>query len=372
MEKEHVELAVRLRHELHRCPELSGRETWTKGHLMGFLREHSSLELVDRGRWFYALYRAGADKRNIAFRAEFDALPIDETIDLPYGSQYPGVAHKCGHDGHSACLAGFALEINKHGADQNVYLVFQHAEETVEGALECAPLMAEAGIAEVFAYHNVPGLPESLITLRDGTVCCGSVGMIIHFTGIPAHASQPEDGRNPCFAIADLIGSIPSLTDQSRYKGLVLCTVVIGIDAGKEAFGMAAGEGRLLLTIRSHFDRDLKELQQGIEEKTGELAARYGLEYAVSFRDRVPATVNHRESADKIRRAAKRLGLTLRESDTPIRGSEDFAWFLKQSPGAMFGVGIGEDRPPIHTTRYDFNDAVIPAVVDIFKALLDE
>lgn len=338
---------------------------------MDFLRKHTSLELMDQGRWFYALYRSGADRRNIAFRAEFDALPIDETIELPYGSQFPGVAHKCGHDGHSACLAGLALEVNKYGANQNVYFVFQHAEETVEGAIECAPLMTEAGIAEVFAYHNVPGLPENLITLIDGTACCGSVGMIIHFKGIPAHASQPEDGRNPCFAIADLIGQIPALTEPSQYKGLVLCTV-IGMDAGQEAFGMAASEGRLLLTIRSHFDQDLEELRQSIEHKTGERAAQYGLEYAISFRDRVPATVNHRESTDKIRRAAKRLGLGVLEVDKPIRGSEDFAWFLKQTRGAMCGVGLGVDRAPIHTGQFDFNDAIIPAVVDLFRALLDE
>jgi metal-dependent amidase/aminoacylase/carboxypeptidase family protein len=268
-------------------------------------------------------------------------------------------------------LAGLALEVNKHGADKNVYFVFQHAEETVEGALECAPLMDEAGISEVFAYHNVPGLPESIITMIDGTACCGSTGMIVGFTGIPAHASQPEDGRSPCFAIAEVIRSIPALTDPARYKGLVMCTV-IGIHAGKEAFGMSASEGRLMLTIRSQFDGELDELRRKIEDKAGEQAARYGLEYDVSFRDSVPATVNHRESADKVRRAVKRLGLTLLDVTMPSRGSEDFAWFTKRTRGAMFGVGAGEGRPPIHTAQFDFNDAIIPAAVDLFGALLDE
>ena len=371
MEQAHEDLAVKLRRELHRHPELSGRETWTKAYLIDFLRRHTALEIVDRGRWFYALYRAGADKRNIAFRADFDALPIDETIDLPYGSQYPGVAHKCGHDGHSACLAALGMEIDKHGASQNVYLVFQHAEETLEGALECAPLMDEAHIAEIFAFHNAPGLPEQTIALCDGTACCGSTGMIIHFKGVPAHASQPEDGRNPCFAIAELIGTIPDFTNPALYKGPVLVTV-IGMDAGQEAFGMAAGEGRLLLTIRSQFDDDLDALRQNIKRKVKGLAARYGLEYVASFRDSVPAVVNHRESTDKVRRAAKRLGLALWEADTPTRGSEDFAWFLKRTQGGMYAVGAGVDRAPIHTAAFDFNDAVIPTAVDLFRALIDE
>ncbi|MDR1176891.1 MAG: amidohydrolase [Treponema sp.] len=371
MEKEHLDLAVTLRRELHRHPELAGREIWTKRYLIDFLRRHTSLEIVDRGRWFYALYQAGRDRQNVAFRADFDALPIDETIDLPYGSQFPGVAHKCGHDGHSACLAAFALEVNRRGADKNVYFVFQHAEETVEGALECAPFMNEAGISEIFGFHNSPGLPANSIGIINGEACCGSTGMIIHFTGIPAHASQPEEGRNPSFAIAEIIRRIPELTDPAAYRGFVLCTV-IGIDAGKEAFGMSASEGRLMLTIRGQFDDELEKLRQKIEAGAREEAGRYGLEYGVSFRDSVPATVNHRESADKVRRAAKRLGLTVLEADAPTRGSEDFAWFLRHTRGAMFAVGAGEDRAPIHTAQFDFNDEIIPTVVDLFTALLNE
>ncbi|MDR1637193.1 MAG: M20/M25/M40 family metallo-hydrolase, partial [Treponema sp.] len=253
MDKDILEKVVKLRHELHRRPELACRELWTKQRLIGFLRENTSLEIVEKGRWFYALYRAGADRPNIAFRAEFDALPIDETIDLPYGSQFPGISHKCGHDGHSASLAGFALEIDRKGADKNVYFVFQHAEETGEGAAECAPLMDEAGIAEIFAFHNAPGLPEHAVGVKDGVTCCASTGVIIRLTGVPCHASQPEDGRNPSLAMAELVRSLPGFTKAAEYRGLVMGTVV-GIKAGGEAFGVSASEGRLMLTIRAEYD----------------------------------------------------------------------------------------------------------------------
>jgi amidohydrolase len=371
VEKKHLDLAIALRHELHQHPELACRETWTKRHLINFLRRHSFLEIVDKGRWFYARYHAGKDRPNIAFRADFDALPIDETITLPYGSRFPGVAHKCGHDGHSACLAGFALEVNRYGTDKNVYFIFQHAEETVEGGMECAPLMDGDGIDEIFAYHNVPGMPAHSIAVMDGTASCGSTGMIISLKGVPAHASQPEDGRNPCFAIAGIIDGIPALTDPAHYRGLALCTI-IGINAGKEAFGMSASEGRLMLTIRGQFDSELEELRQKIEEKTREEAERYGLDYEFSFRDSVPVLYNHPESAAKVRRAAQRLGFTMAEAGAPSRGSEDFAWYTKRTKGAMFWVGAGEKRSPIHTARFDFNDEIIPTVVDLFMALLNE
>jgi amidohydrolase len=371
LDKGHLELAVKLRRELHQHPELACRETWTRGHLMGFLRRHSSLEIVDRGLWFYALYRAGEDRPSIAFRADFDALPMDETIDLPYGSQFPGIAHKCGHDGHSACLAAFALDVDKHGADKNIYFVFQHGEETVEGAKDCAPLMEEKGVSEVFAYHNVPGMPLNSIAVMDGIANCGSTGMIITLKGIPAHASQPEDGRNPCFALAEIIRGLPAFIDPARYRGLVLGTV-IGVNAGKEAFGMSAGEGRLMLTIRGQFDEELEELRRKIEDTTREEAGRYGLGYEFSFRDSVPALLNHSGSAEKVRRAAKALGLTLVEAGAPARGSEDFAWFTRRTRGAMFWVGAGEGRAPIHTAEFDFNDEIIPAAADLYRALADE
>jgi amidohydrolase len=370
LDKDILDLAVALRRELHQHPELALQETWTKEHLAGFLRLHSSLEIVDRGHWFYALYRAGKDRPNIAFRADFDALPMDEAIALPHGSRIPGVSHKCGHDGHSACLAAFALDIDRHGADKNIYFVFQHAEETLEGGFECASLMEEEGIAEVFACHNIPGMPLNSIGVRDGITSCGSTGMIIRLKGSPAHASQPEDGRNPCFALAEIIRSIPAFTDPSRYRGLVMCTVV-GINAGKEAFGMSASEGRLMLTIRSHFDEELDILRQKIEARAREEADKYGLECAFSFRDSAPALLNHGESAARVRRAAEKLGLSLVKVEAPSRGSEDFAWFTRRTKGAMFWVGAGEG-PPLHTAEFDFNDRIIPTVADLYRALADE
>lgn len=169
MDLKNYELAVALRHALHRHPELSNHETWTKAYLINFLDKHTSLEIVDRGAWFYAKYSAAPGAHKIAFRADFDALPIDETISLPYGSEIPGVSHKCGHDGHSATLAAFALEVDQRGAENTIYFIFQHAEETGDGAKECAVLVTEEGIEEVYGYHNQPGYPVGEVIVNDGT-----------------------------------------------------------------------------------------------------------------------------------------------------------------------------------------------------------
>jgi amidohydrolase len=369
MDADNRERAVNLRHELHRRPELACRERWTKGRLIDFLKENTGLEIVDRGPWFYALYRAGENRPNIAFRADFDALPMNETIALPYGSRFPGLAHKCGHDGHSASLAGFALEVDRKGADKNIYFVFQHAEETGEGGAECAPLMDEAGISEIFAFHNAPGLPKHAIGVKDGVVCCASTGMILRLTGLPCHAGRPEDGRNPAFAIAELVLSIPGFTESAGYRGPVMCTV-IRIDLGEEAFGMSAGSGKLMLTIRGEHDEDLESLKRKLEEKTREQALRYGLEYDITFCDSFSATISHGESVNRVRRAAKHLGLTVLEAEKPSRGSEDFGCFTRRTRGAFFLVGCGEDHPALHTAGYDFDDEIIATVADLYMALV--
>ncbi|MGG0934967.1 M20/M25/M40 family metallo-hydrolase [Brevibacillus centrosporus] len=231
MEKKNLELAVQLRHELHQHPEVSNHEVWTKQHLIDFLKTHTRLEIVDRGKWFYAIYRAGEGKPNIAFRADFDALPMEEGIDLPHASMIPGVSHKCGHDGHSATLAGFALEVDQKGADKNIFFLFQHAEETGDGAAECAVFIEEHHIEEIFAYHNMSGMPHNSVNVIDGTAHCASKGMTIHMEGSPAHASQPETGKNPSFAIAKVIDAIPELISpkNNEEKGLTLVEM-------KEAF----------------------------------------------------------------------------------------------------------------------------------------
>jgi metal-dependent amidase/aminoacylase/carboxypeptidase family protein len=145
---------------------------------------------------------------------------------------------------------------------------------------------------------------------------------------------------------------------------------VIGIDLGEEAFGMSAGEGRLMLTIRGEYDDELEMVKHKLEEKTKEQAKRYGLEYSMSFCDTFSATVSHKESTDKVRRAAKELGLTLLEEDRPSRGSEDFGCFTRRTGGAFFFVGCGENHPAIHTAEYDFDDGIIPTVADLYTALV--
>jgi amidohydrolase len=369
VDKKNLELAIELRHELHQHPELSCKEVWTKKRLIDFLAEHTKLDIADRGSWFYAVYRSESPNgKKIGFRADFDALPIDETISLPYGSRSPGVAHKCGHDGHSAILAGAALEIDQIRPENSVYFIFQHAEEIGVGGVEAAVAVTENGIDEIYAIHNSPGVPENMVAIKNGAAYCASKGMTIHMKGVSTHASAPELGKNPAFAIAEIIRAIPGLIDPKDHKGIILCTVIC-VDIGEEAFGISAHDGRLLLTLRGQYEAEMDALQRSLEEIAKEQAELYGLEISFSFQEPFPETSNSPECADKVRRACAALGVPVYELPAPMRGSEDFGYFLKRTKGAGFLVGAGEERPQIHTTGYDFNDNIIETTVEIYIKL---
>lgn len=394
-----VEKAAALRHELHTLAELSGREAQTKRKLMDFLRDNTKLTLVDMGDYFYAVCRAeegrpGGEKRRIAFRADMDALPIDEGTALPYCSKTRGVSHKCGHDGHSASLAAFALTVDRYGCENDIFFLFQNAEETGAGAEKCAEIIEKEHIDEIFGYHNMPGFPLGSVAVHTGCAACASTGLVFRFSGRNSHASQPENGRNPGFAIAALTGEVPQIvrvaagTEEGAVPaekqlapgacmspdGIVMCTVV-GLSAGSredgtgEAFGTSAGFGKLCFTVRAESEKRMDALEKMLTERAAELASQYGLEISKQRVEPFPETRNDASSAEKVRAAARTLGLPPARWDEPFRSSEDFGWYTKLIPGALFYIGCGEAHAPLHTVNYDFEDALIPVAAALFLEL---
>ena len=382
MDRENLEKIKQLRHELHAHPELSMEERETKRRLMEFLRENTKLFIEDRGHYFYAYANGKNEKLEpVAFRADMDALPMEEKAGLPYGSKNPGVCHKCGHDGHCAVLCGLALEADRLGTDRPVYFIFQHGEEIGGGGEECAGLIREKGIRRVFAFHNMSGYPEGQVLVKSGVTQCTSKGLTIYMEGTPAHASQPEDGKNPAAALAKLALAIEAMAggqqgeenaaqeENSDFGGFVLATIV-ELAAGGRNFGIAASKGSVSVTLRADYERDLNRLEERIRETAQELAKRYGLALSFEEQDFFPETVNDPEAVSLVRRAAASLKIPVRELSQPFRASEDFGYYLKQCPGAIFYIGNGEDHPQLHTAEYDFNDGILERAADLFFALL--
>lgn len=370
MKKQNLNKAVTLRHELHQHPELSNHEVWTKAHVIDFLKQNTGLEIVDHDDWFYAVYR-GRGKGSIAFRADYDALPIPEPKTLmPYASKVEGVSHKCGHDGHTASLAGLALEVDQRKPDKDVIFLFQPAEEIGAGAIKCVKMFDEQKIDEIYAFHNISEYPKGQVVLTKGVHNFASKGLIIDFTGKPSHASEPEAGINPAWAVSLIVTQLPRLTDPLLYDGLVMCTI-IQIKVGDWAFGTSASAGNLLLTIRAEYERDMEALEKRIRELVKTEARKDGLKVKVSVTDHFPETSSDDACVEKVRQVAEKLRIPVVYKAEGMRGSEDFGHLTKRVPGAMFLIGNGENSPELHTTTYDFPDEIIPTAVDMFYGLIE-
>lgn len=371
MDPNNLALAIDFRHLLHKNPELSNHEFETIRRIQFFLRQHTKLRIVNHKDWFYAVYDdANSNSSGIAFRCEMDALPIEDDIDKPWRSVVKDVGHKCGHDGHIATMLALALEVDKTGADKNVYFLFQPAEETGDGALKCIPLLQENKIDMLYAFHNCPGIPLGYVQIMDGTYYCASKGIIIYYKGIPSHAAYPEKGKNPVFAFVNIVNAIGQLTDPAQYKGMVLCTV-IQLDIGKPAFGTQASSGKLLLTMRARYENEMNILQDKIETLAKKQAKKHGLKVNFDYCDSFPETTNNKLIANRVRSVCKELGVPIIERTEPYRTSEDLGYLSKLVPTAVFEIGSGEDCPELHTAQFDFPDEIIEIAVEIKKRLIE-
>lgn len=366
MNNDSLQKIISLRHELHKYPELSGNEANTKRRLINFIANNTRLAVVDCGKWFYASrYIEGTQA--IAFRADMDALPIDEGLSIPYASHNPGVSHKCGHDGHCAALCGLALELDAMTLSRSVYLIFQHAEETGQGGQECASFLRERNISEIYAFHNWSGYPENSIVIRSGLCQCASQGLTIKFTGKSSHASEPEKGINPSFAVGRFIMGMREL--HEKFEGRkILCTIV-NVRVGSKNFGISPVDGEVSLTLRAENEHDMKNFDDEIRTLAVKKSEEFSVAVSFETHDYFPETVSDSECVLNVKNAAVSLGLKVIEMNEAIRASEDFGWYMKQIPGAIFYIGSGENYPAIHTANYDFNDKILNSAVNMFTKI---
>ena len=366
MNEENLTKIKNLRHELHAHPELSMGEYGTKRRLMDFIENSTCLAVIDCGKWFYASRYVEGTKA-VALRADMDALPMDEFIKIPYASENSGVAHKCGHDGHCAALCGVALELDAiKELKRSVYLIFQHAEETGQGARECADFLRERSISSIYAFHNWSGWPEKSIVVREGLCQCASAGLTIKFTGRTSHASEPEKGINPAFVIAEIISEIKKVMDKNNS---ILCTVV-NIKLGEKNFGISPGDGEISLTLRAECEQNMRIFRNAVVNLAENLAEENGLKAEISGCDYFPETLSDSGCVKKVIEAAEKLNLQVINMPEAIRASEDFGFYTKQIHGAIFYIGNGENYPAIHTAGYDFNDEILGTSVDMFGEIL--
>lgn len=361
---------ISLRHKLHQHPELSGEEHDTALLFYEMLKALGPDELFsnlgDGG--LAAVFSGKNPGPTILFRTELDALPIEETLDIPYRSKINGVSHKCGHDGHMAIIYGLAQDIaNNRPKCGRVIVLFQPAEETGEGAraIVADPNYSSLNPDFCFALHNLPGHPMGQVMIRSGAFTCASRGMVIKLTGSTAHAAYPETGNSPALALAELLQSFPKIS-SSIDKDELIMTTTIHATMGEPALGVAPADATLMINLRSETNQGMDLLVRASEQTVKTTAKHHGLEYDIQWTEIFDANFNHEECVNQVVQAAEATGHDVRLLEEPFRWAEDFGAISASAKGAMFAFGAGEQSPQIHNSDYDFPDQLIDKGKSIF------
>lgn len=349
---------------LHRNPELSMQEEKTAQFIAGLLRQWGDEVETGIGKYgIVASLTAGDGRKAVGLRADFDAVPIQEDNDPPYKSAEDGVAHLCGHDGHTTMLlaAGEYLARTRN-FNGTVRLIFQPGEETMEGA----PAMIKDGLFErfpvdaVFGMHNMPGLELGKLYFTEGFTMAAVDNWEIELTGKGSHGSMPELGIDPIVAGSAMVMALQTIVSRN-VSPRNPAVVTVGAFQSGQAGNVVAHSAVLRLSIRTTTDEDRELVLNRVRELTKGVAEAYGCTYEI--REGVPGAVlvndpEETRKAYEIARAAFGAENVVFPGPTYL-GSEDFAFMLQQRPGTYCFLGNG-DTPMVHHPRYVFNKGLLP------------
>ncbi len=363
--------ATEFRRELHRFPEVSNEEAQTAARVVALVEETRPDRILTGlgGHGVAAVYEGPEPGPTILFRAELDALPIEELSGAEHASTIPGTSHMCGHDGHTAILALLARVFGRIRPTRGrIVLMFQPAEETGDGAagVTADPRYADIRPDFAFSLHNLPGVPLGHVRLKEGVVNCASRGLRIELTGRTAHSSMPETGTSPMLALAELMPKLQALGGATFASDDFAMATVTHCRMGEAVFGVAPGHAEIRVTLRTRLDERMAELCAGAEGLVRDVARNNELDLAFDYHEIFPASLNAPEAAAVLRAALDAEGVPHDERGLPMRASEDFGRFGHDSKSAMFFLGAGEAHPQLHNPDYDFPDDLIPVGARIF------
>lgn len=367
---------VLFRQQLHRFPELSGQEHSTANaiarQLQAFGLSPKTAVTASNGVGIVCEINSGKPGSTTLLRADFDALPIEETASHDHISCHCGVMHACGHDGHTASLMTVAHQLSlTPPSSGRVLLLFQPAEETGTGAADMLGnrWLAEQLVDQTFAYHNLPGYPRHSVITKPGNFACASTGVSIELIGKTSHAARPENGINPTQAMVALISFLQQLPKQ--FSPVFSLVTVVHAKLGESAFGTSPGYAKIEATLRSEETDTLAAMQRAITAELKHQCEQHQLESTLNWQESFRAVVNAVHQTEQVLAAAQDLGLKTVVLEEPMRWSEDMAEFLATWPGNMFCLGSGESHPELHNPDFDFPDPLIDTASRMFLRLID-
>ncbi|WP_439649158.1 amidohydrolase [Herbidospora mongoliensis] len=372
----HESELVALRRDIHMHPELAFNEHRTTGKVMDLLKG-AGLEpqILPRGTGILCDIGPGGGP-TIGLRADMDALAMPDEKDVPYRSLQPGRCHACGHDVHTAILAGTGVFLARQAAagllPGRVRLIFQPAEEIVEGALEVMAAGGISGLDRVFALHCDPRLEVGQLGLRSGGITAACDRLTVRLRGPGGHTARPHLTADLVYALAKIVTELPAALSRRVDPRSSLSLVWGRVQAGSVG-NVIPEDGLIEGTIRCLEDEAWHAAPDLIKSLLDGVAGAYGVEAELDYRRGVPPTVNDAASVEMFRDAAVQvLGPDAPAPTSQSLGGEDFAWYLESIPGALARLGVrtpGDNRDfDIHQATFDVDERCVGVGVRVLAA----
>ena len=377
LEELHPEL-VRFRRDLHMYPELSFREVETPQKIAEMLtRLGIEVRTGVGGRGVVGRLKGGKPGKRIALRADFDALPIQDEKEVEYKSRIPGIMHACGHDIHTASLLGAAAVLSewKNEIAGEVVFIFQFAEEEVPGgAIAMIGDGCLDGVDEIYGAHVWSHLPYGTIGVIPGRAMAAGDRFEIEIIGKGGHGAKPHATVDALFVGCQLVNSLQAIVSR-QVDPLQSAVVTVGTFQAGQAYNVIAGRAVISGTVRTFDEAVRNRVEASIRKMTEAVCLSYGAEAQIRYERGYPVLENHPEPIRKVENSALRLvGEEKLLKPPPSMGMEDFAYYLKEVPGAFFYVGGGNERIgavfPHHHPKFDVDEGAILMIGKMFLSLI--
>jgi len=365
------------RWDFHAHPELSDQEYRTTATINSILRDHGLTPHLFPNTGL--MVDIGPDTpEKIAFRADIDALPIQEHTGCEHSSQNAGVMHACGHDIHITVALGLACvlaEADRRGLIKiGIRIIFQPAEEVMDsGAPELIKLGVLERISNIFAIHAEPKIRTGMIGVRVGPITSAGDVIEVKVTGSGGHSSRPHLTNDVVYALAKIVTDLPGLLTRRVDPRTATVMVFGAINAGF-APNAIPEEGTIRGTIRTGDIHVWRKIQPLLEELIGAIVAPTGAQYQITYVKGVPPVINDDVATAVLADAARMMDPQAVVQAPQSSGGEDFSWYLEHVAGSMARLGCWDgvsEKGDLHKANMLADEKCIPVGVRLFAGVAD-